>query len=106
MSGQPNTFMLGDLHDNYLNAFLQENGVHLIKIHANKPEKYALAVCDALFKDSELAGPVTRAPREAKAPPDLKRVALLQGTLTCMSILSYYKSFPQCVHVHHIALSS
>ena len=98
--------MLGDLHDNYLNGFWQENGVHLIKIHANKPEKYALAICDALFEDSELAGPVTRAPREAKAPLDLKRVALLQGTLTCMSTLSYYKPFPQCVHVHHIALSS
>ena len=38
-----------------MNVFRQEKGVDLIKIHANQPDKYVLALCETLFEDSELA---------------------------------------------------
>ena len=39
----------------YLNVLEQRKGVDLIKIHANQPDEYVLALCDAVFEDSELA---------------------------------------------------
>ena len=38
-----------------MNVFRQEKGVDFIKIHANQPDKYVLALCDSFFEDSELA---------------------------------------------------
>ena len=42
-------------------------------------DKYALALCDALFSDDELAGSCTK--RNTKPPLDAKNVELLEGTM-------------------------
>ena len=60
-------YVLGDLYDNYLNAFWEEKGVDL-KIHANEPEKYALALCDGVFEDSEVAGSCFKSTKRSKKP--------------------------------------
>ena len=68
VSGQSSTLVYL-YHDNYLNVFWKEKGVDLIKIHAYQPDKYALALCDALFEDSELAESCYKSTRRSTKPP-------------------------------------
>ena len=57
--------------------FIQDKEVNLLGIWASEQDKYALALCDALFEDEEPAASCYK--KTVKPPLSLRRVALLEG---------------------------
>lgn len=90
-------------HDNYLNVFWQEKGVDLIKIHANQPDKYALALCDALFEDSELAESCYKSTKRSTKPP-LTQNGLHSWRYTDMYINPYVLNHSHNAYLYSIVI--
>ena len=62
---------------------LQENGVNLLQISAVNPQKYALALMDALFTEEEMSESCFKESKRSTKPPlDKERVKLLEGIIT------------------------
>ena len=61
--------------------------MNLLALRGVNPEKYSLALMDALFTDDELSVSCFAAmKRSTKTPLDMERVELLKGLGECMAL--------------------
>ena len=69
-----------------MHCSIQEAGINFIKdIRASDAGKYALQLMDIIFTDEEMASSIYEESSKSKKPGlDRKRVAFLEGKITCL----------------------